>query len=249
MNYGRFSSKSRVIETGGRIPEDTKPRAMSEPIDLRHTALMVVDMQRYYVEPEAPFQRYFRNRHPGALDYITERCQTLVIPNILKLVQVWRAHRGAVIYLRLCGTQADRSDLHPHFVRAHIKAAQRGYADCYPLASDPHSDVAPEIAPQPGEKVFCKTTYSGFTTSDLGAHLAGTDIQSLVFTGLATSQCVETTARDASDRGYKICHIADAQADYEDIMHRASLFSSQAVCGGRVFTTEAFLAEIGPDAV
>lgn len=222
---------------------------MNEPLDLRHTALVVVDMQRYYLEPEAPFQAYFRERHPGSLDYITERCQTLVIPNIQKLLQTWRAHQGAVIYLRLCGTREDRSDLHPHFVRAHVKALERGWANCYPLESDPHSEVAPEIGPLPGEQVFCKTTYSGFTTSGLGAYLAESGLKTLVFTGLATSQCVETTARDASDRGYEICHIADAQADYEDIMHRASLFSSQAVCGGRVFTTEAFLAEIGSDSV
>jgi len=42
--------------------------------------------------------------------------------------------------------------------------------------------------------VFCKTTYSAFTSSALADHLSDQEIETLVFTGLATSQCVETTA-------------------------------------------------------
>ena len=60
-------------------------------------------------------------------------------------------------------------------------------------------------------------------------------------TGLATSQCVETTARDASDRGYGIVHLEDCQADYHEISHRASLIASRSVCGGHVLGAEDFL--------
>ena len=69
------------------------------------------------------------------------------------------------------------------------------------------------------------------------------NIESLVFTGLATSQCVETTARDASDYGYKIIHISDAQADYDENTHIASLYSSAGVCGGKMMSTEDFLLQ------
>ena len=55
---------------------------------------------------------------------------------------------------------------------------------------------------------------------------------------MSTSQCVETTARDASDRGYHVIHIEDAQADYDEVSHTHSLCSSQGVCGGYIVNTE-----------
>jgi nicotinamidase-related amidase len=73
------------------------------------------------------------------------------------------------------------------------------------------------------------------------------DVGTLVFTGLATSQCVETTARDASDRGFRVVHVEDAQADYDEISHTSSLYSSQGVCGGIIVTTEEFMLD-GPPA-
>ena len=206
-----------------------------------HTALVVVDMQRYYVEHDSPFQSYFRKRHPGAMDYISTRCDELVTPHIQQLLELWRTANQPVLFLRLCGTQPDRSDLHPHFRGSYEKALSRGFPDTYPLRSDPYSLVIPALQPLEHEMSFCKTTYSGFTTGDLGQYLLSSSIQTLVFTGLATSQCVETTARDASDRGYKVVHVADAQADYEEVTHRASLYSSQAVCGGEIYHTEQLL--------
>ena len=63
----------------------------------------------------------------------------------------------------------------------------------------------------------------------------------LVFVGLATSQCVDTTARDAADRGYTVIHIEDGQADYNEMFHNASLFASRGVCGGLLYETDEYL--------
>jgi nicotinamidase-related amidase len=52
---------------------------------------------------------------------------------------------------------------------------------------------------------------------------------------------VETTARDASERGYEVYQIHDAQTDYDDVTHEASLFSSRGVCGGAIYDTDTFL--------
>jgi len=57
-------------------------------------------------------------------------------------------------------------------------------------------------------------------------------------TGLATSQCVETTARDASEKGYIVVHVENAQADYSLESHDASLYSSRGVCGGHIVDAE-----------
>ncbi len=202
--------------------------------------LVVVDMQNYYIKKDSSFWRYFDSIQPGCMDYINGRCRTIVIPNIQQLSHSFRARNLPVIYLRLCGRKADRSDLHPFFRETWKQALAGGFADVYPLCDDPMSAVVDDLAPHHGDYVFEKTTFSAFTSTSLHDHLQSIGAKILVFTGLATSQCVETTARDASDRGYEVIQIEDAQADYDEVTHNASLYSSQGVCGGKIVNTEEF---------
>lgn len=210
----------------------------------RDPALVVVDLQRYYLDEASAFARFHEHCEPGCLDYIRRRCQLRVLPNVRRLLVTCRAAGVPVMFLRLCGLQEDRSDLQRTFREIHHKAADMGFSGLYPLASESASEiVAPLEAGQSGDRVFCKTTYSAFTSSPAFVEtLDRLGIQTLIFTGLATSQCVETTARDAADRNYRVVHIDDAQADYSETSHRASLFSSQGVCGGRVVDTETMVA-------
>lgn len=205
--------------------------------------LVVVDMQRYYLEPEGPFFRYFERVRPGTMDYMMSRCE-VVVPNIARLLGRFRERGLTVCFLRLCGTAADRSDLHANFREVHQRALRLGFADAYPLVDDPFSEVIPALAPLASERQFCKTTYSGFTTSEFGPWLASSGLKTLVFTGLATSQCVDTTARDAADRGYGIVHVEDAQADYEETMHHAALYSAQPLARGGIVATAELLRGI-----
>lgn len=208
--------------------------------------LVVVDLQRYYIEPAANFRRFPESRDPIAFQYIATRCEDVVIPNVRKLLQHFREKQWPVIYLRLCGNKPDRSDLHPIFQRSHQRAEEAGYPGIYPLASEALADIIPEVAPLDSEIVIDKGTFSGFTSSGLEETLVELDSGELVFCGLATSQCVDTTARDASDRGYRIVHVRDAQADYSETAHRAALFASQGVCGGCVPSTDDVIAAERP---
>ena len=212
-------------------------------MNLESPALVVVDMQRYYLETDSTFARFHSHHDPGCLDYIHRRCATEVIPNIKLLVPCFRQNGWPTLYLRLCGQAEDRSDLQPTFARVHREAHQLGFPGLYPLQSDPHSEVISGLgAASDQAQTFCKTTYSAFTSAPLfEAYLQKHALRTLLFTGLATSQCVETTARDAADRGYRILHIEDAQADYSEITHRASLYSSQGVCGGHIVDTQSIL--------
>ncbi len=202
-----------------------------------NAALVVVDMQRYYLEPDSPFAQYHEHCEPGCLDYIHQRCGGTVIPNCQRLLARFRELALPVFYLRLCGAEPDRSDIHITFRNAHQRAEEAGFPGLYPVVSDPLSEVAPAISPQANDDVVIKTTFSAFTSADFEARLRQRDLHTLVFAGLATSQCVETTARDAADRGFVIVHAEDAQADYSEMTHRASLYSSHGVCGGRVVET------------
>lgn len=210
------------------------------------SALIVIDMQNYYLKCDSPYHRYFAALQPGCLDYIIDRCAATVIPNIRRLITLYREQSMPVLFIRLCGTDPDRADLHRFFRDLYQNARLAGFDNVYPLESDPRADVIDEIRPLPSETIINKTTFSPFTATDIEEVLRRKGVRTLVFTGLATSQCVETTARDASDRGFSVVHVEDAQADYDEISHTSSLYSSQGVCGGDIVTTEEFILDCAP---
>ncbi|MDA3900847.1 MAG: cysteine hydrolase [Spirochaetes bacterium] len=202
------------------------------------TALVVVDMQNYYLKENSSFFEYYHEKYPGSMDYLNTRSQQTVIPNIRKLIAFFHQLKKPVYYLRICGQKEDRSDLHRFFKTAHDEAEHNSYSNLYPLCNDPMADIIEELRPESRERVFNKKTFSPFNSTDIQKKLDDDGIHTLVFTGLATSQCVETSARDASDRGFTVINIDDAQVDYTEESHFASLYSSQPVCGGWVYDTE-----------
>ncbi len=208
---------------------------------MKKPALIIVDMQKYYLEPDSAYSAYFESLYPGELSFIRTRSYDIVIPNILRLRESFRALSLPVIYLRLCGRRPDRSDLHRFFKNSYDDGLAKGFAGVYPLESEKAADIIDELKPYPDDIVVNKKTFSPFASSDIDDTLKSMKITDLVFTGLATSQCVDTTARDASDRGYEILHIHDAQADYNEVLHEASLYASRGVCGGAICDTDSFL--------
>ncbi len=210
-------------------------------ISLGQTVLMIVDMQKYYLDRRSDFYRFFEGLYPGCMGYITRRCEEIVVPNIKKLLSFFREFQGRTVYLRLCGTDPERKDLHRFFRNSWLRGRQAGYPSLYPLESEAMSDIIDEISPLQGDTILTKTTFSAFNSTEIDRVFREWNVKEIVFTGLATSQCVETTARDASERGYEVVLLEDAQADYDEATHNASLLSSRGVCGGGVFETEGYI--------
>ena len=207
-------------------------------------ALVIVDMQKYYLSHESSYYRFFSKQYHGCMDYISKRCNELVISNIKKLYEFFLQENANIIFLKLCGKDPLRRDLHKAFSTVWLIGKTEGYADVYPLESEPDADIIDELAPQKNNAkitIINKTTYSPFTFTNIDDILQERGIKKLVFTGLATSQCVETSARDAADREYEVVQIEDAQADYTEENHIASIYSSQGVCGGNLYTTDGFI--------
>ncbi len=204
-------------------------------------ALIIVDMQKYYLESNSVYSEYFNTLYPGSLSYIMDRSYNIAIPNIIKIKSFFRTNSLPVIYLRLCGERADRGDLHRLFKKSYEDGLVRGFAGVYPVQSETAADIIDVLKPEDEDVIVNKTTFSPFASSNIDGILKSMNITTLVFTGLATSQCVETTARDASDRGYEVFLIEDAQADYDEMTHQASLYSSRGVCGGAIYDTDSFL--------
>lgn len=75
-----------------------------------------------------------------------------------------------------------------------------------------HVKLIEGLKPLDGEPVLHKTSHNAFTTTNLGQYLTGHGVTDVVVTGIRTEQCCETTARLASDLGYKVTFVLDATA-------------------------------------
>ncbi|GAA0453270.1 hydrolase [Paractinoplanes deccanensis] len=77
-----------------------------------------------------------------------------------------------------------------------------------------HVRVVGELEPAKDEPVVTKTSHNAFTTTNLQQLLTTAGVTSVTVTGLRTEQCVETTARVASDLGYEVTYLTDATGTF-----------------------------------
>ena len=207
-------------------------------MELTGMAILVIDVQRYYTESTSPLVTYTEALYPGGTDYLRQRLDALVIPNIARILSAARLSSVPIIFARLCGTQDDRSDLHRNFQEFDQLAYAQTGMHVYPLVSESLADVDLRIAPLKNDIVVNKTGYSAFHETGLHQLLQSKGIDRLVVTGLTTSQCVNSSARAASDFGYTTFMVEDAQADYELRDHQAALFASEPITGPGISTSK-----------
>jgi nicotinamidase-related amidase len=111
------------------------------------------------------------------------------------------------------------------------------------LEGSPESEVHPELAPLPGEKVIFKHRYSAFYNTDLETVLRCLKVEDLVITGVMTNMCCESTARDAYFRDYRVFFPADGTGSINEEMQLASLMNL-ALGFAYVTTSEAIAAQL-----
>ncbi|MBA2461086.1 MAG: cysteine hydrolase [Actinobacteria bacterium] len=87
------------------------------------------------------------------------------------------------------------------------------------------------LAPTDGELVIDKNTSSAFNSTGIEWLLRNLEVETLVLAGVATDMCVETTARDAADRGFNVILAEDATATFFEHHHRAALSGFARVFG------------------
>jgi len=163
------------------------------------SALMVIDMQNFFLDPESP----------------TFTCGGLaILPNVAKLIQYFRDASLPVIYTRHVH--------HPDKIDAGIMG---WWWEGMCIEGTPESEIHPDIAPLPNEKVILKHRYSAFYNTDLETILRCMKIEDLVISGIMTNMCCESTARDAYFRDYRVFFPADANGSINEEMHLASLLN------------------------
>jgi nicotinamidase-related amidase len=104
--------------------------------------------------------------------------------------------------------------------------------------------LVPELGVQEGDLIITKRQWGAFYGTDLELHLRRRGIRTVILTGIATHIGVESTARDAYERGFEQIFVEDATASPNEEAHKAS-FSLIFPRIGRVRSTEQVLGELG----
>jgi ureidoacrylate peracid hydrolase len=177
-------------------------------IDPRKTALLVVDMQNYFV----------KQGHQSEIPAARE-----IVPNINRLAAELRRRGGHVVWIRngTTDTRDNWSNYHDYLQTP--ERAQRRY-DAMDIGADGYeywhlNDIRPDDAQ------ITKKRYSAFIqgSSNVERHLRDRGIDTVLVTGTATNVCCESTARDAMMLNFKVIMVADGLATHTDAEHNATL--------------------------
>jgi len=200
-------------------------------LDPARTALVIVDVQRYFVRPDLDFGQLFQKIAPGATDGYFQRVRSTVLPNIQRLQQTFRSLGLPVVFCVVGACTPDGSDL-PCWLKDFDSASLQllGRRNT-PVINDASWQVEDAIAPLPGEIVVNKTSSGALSSTNLDQTLRNMGITSLAVCGLTTAVCVGLTARQTADRGFRVVIVNDACTELSQEMHDAALLSFSHVFG------------------
>lgn len=168
-------------------------------LSVQRAALLVVDMQHFFLDPESP----------------TFTCGGLaILGRVQNLIEAFRKSGLPVIFTRHVH--------HPDQLDAGIMG---WWWEGMCLEGSPESEIHEAIAPLPNEKVIPKHRYSAFYNTDLETVLRVLKVEDIVISGVMTNMCVESSTRDAYYRDYRVLLPADATGSINEEMHLASLLN------------------------
>ena len=218
-----------------------EPEAIT--IELTRTALLIIDMQRDFLEPGG-----FGETLGNDVSLLTR-----AIAPCKAILETFRAAGLLVIHTRE-GHRPDLSDA-PKAKIERGQPAQR-IGDPGPMGrilvrGEAGHDIIPELYPLADEPVIDKPGKGAFYATDLDALLHNEGIQNLLVCGVTTEVCVNTTVREANDRGYRCVVLADCCASYFPRFHEIGLAMVKAQGGifGWVSDSAAAIAAIKPPAL
>ena len=177
----------------------------------RRSALIVIDMQRDFLDP---------NGWCAAI-YGEPEAMRAIIPRVAALTTLMRDAGCTIIHTRE-GYAPDLSDVHP------VKAERAVVGEPGPLGrflirGEPGHDFVEELRPRSGEAVIDKPGFGAFYRTDLATRLETAGITHLILAGITTQCCVQSTLREAVDRGHWCLTVADCCAALDRAWHDAAI--------------------------
>jgi nicotinamidase-related amidase len=175
-------------------------------LDPASAALVVIDMQRDFIEPGG---------FGDALGNDVARL-TAIVPTVAALIDLFRRQRLPIVHTREAH-KPDLSDCPPAKRlrgKPGLRIGDEGAMGRILIAGEPGNQILPELAPVEGEIVADKPGKGMFWATGLHETLSAKGITQLVFAGVTTEVCVQTSMREANDRGYECLLIEDATESY-----------------------------------
>ncbi len=201
-----------------------------------HTALLIIDMQRDFIEPGG-----FGETLGNDVSLLAA-----IVPTVQRVLEAWRASGGCVVHTRE-GHRPDLSDCPPaKRLRGDpkLRIGDEGPMGRILIQGEPGHAIIPELAPTEGEVVIDKPGKGAFYDTGLGEVLEARGITHLIVMGVTTEVCVQTTMREANDRGYDCLLVEDGTESYFPAFKEAALamIRAQGAIVGWTAPSESLLA-------
>ncbi len=185
---------------------DIKAEPFAFPARIDQIALVVIDMQRDFAEPGG-----FGESLGNDVSRIMK-----IVPTVKRLIDGFRKAGLPVIHTMECH-RPDLSDLPPakrNRGNPSLRIGDEGPMGRILIVGEPGTAILSELAPIDGEIVIEKPGKGAFYATDFGDILKRRGITQLVFAGVTTEVCVQTTMREANDRGYECLLAEEATESY-----------------------------------
>ncbi len=220
-------------------------RIGAQPFDytfeLPHAALVIIDMQRDFIEPGGFGETLGNN--VALLSAIVPACQAVLAG--------WRRAGGLVVHTREAHA-ADLSDCPPAKLNRgnpKLRIGDTGPMGRILVSGEPGNQIIPELAPVAGEIVLDKPGKGAFYATPLQQQLQAAKITHLLFRGVTTEVCVQTSMREANDRGYDCLLLEDCTESYFPHFKAAAvaMMRAQSAIIGWTATSTQLLSQLASD--
>jgi nicotinamidase-related amidase len=196
-----------------RVIVEAEPAPL--PVDTSTAALLIIDMQRDFLEPGG---------FGAALGNDVSRLQAAVAP--CKAILAAARRLGLLVIHTREGHRPDLSDAPALKIERgdpKDRIGAPGPMGRILVRGEPGHDIIPELYPLPAEPVIDKPGKGAFYQTDLELMLRNRGVDTLLVCGVTTEVCVNTTVREANDRGFRCIVLADCCASYFPEFHEAGL--------------------------
>ena len=210
------------------------------PVEPGRTALVIIDMQYATGSRQGALARKLQADGSNLGNYRFDRIEGSVLPQTLRLRDRFTQLGRPVLHVTIGAAHANALDAPVHM--------RTLFTEFRNFVGSHEHEILDQLKPLPGEHVLRKTTIGAFASTNIDSLLRALGCEQLYLTGISTNMCVETTAREAADRGYLVTLVEDACATTHADLHQVTMRNFQRLFG-RVRSTAESLDELPASAL